>query len=123
MQSNVCRKGGQVGLEIIPRGCLSPDRGFTRQTRKPKMGDNAEKPAIKATADTPDVLSRPDFHFEGQIGRTYLASDPAQFPQPVTAPKGAAAAFPPRLWIISLRKDFATIISIRPRFAARPAPR
>jgi hypothetical protein len=45
MQSNVCRKVGQIGLEIIPRGCLSPDRGFTRQTRKPRMGDNAEKPA------------------------------------------------------------------------------
>jgi hypothetical protein len=40
-------------------------------------------------AETPDVLPRPDFHFEGQIGRTYLDSDPAQFPQPVTAPKGA----------------------------------
>jgi Sulfatase len=41
------------------------------------------------SAETPDVLPRPDFHFQGQIGRTYLDSDPAQFPQPVTAPKGA----------------------------------
>ena len=38
---------------------------------------------------TPDVLPRPDFHFPGNIGRTYLDSDPAQFPQPVKAPKGA----------------------------------
>ncbi len=40
-------------------------------------------------AETPDVLPRPDFHFPGEIGRTYLDSDPAQFPQPVAAPKGA----------------------------------
>src|SRR5262245_15767798 len=40
-------------------------------------------------AETPDVLPRPDFHFTGTVGRTYLESDPAQFPQPVQAPKGA----------------------------------
>src|SRR3954467_13263962 len=38
---------------------------------------------------TPTVLPRPDFHFPGKIGRTYLDSDPAKFPQPVKAPKGA----------------------------------
>jgi arylsulfatase len=38
---------------------------------------------------TPSILPRPDFHFSGSVGRTYLDSDPAQFPQPVTAPKGA----------------------------------
>jgi arylsulfatase len=38
---------------------------------------------------TPSVLPRPDFHFPGNIGRTYLDSDPPQFPQPVQAPKGA----------------------------------
>lgn len=38
---------------------------------------------------TPTVLPRPDFHFPGYMGRTYLESDPAQFPQPVSAPKGA----------------------------------
>ncbi|MBA4011453.1 MAG: arylsulfatase [Phenylobacterium sp.] len=40
-------------------------------------------------AETPDILPRPDFHFTGQVGRTYKDSDPAQFPQPVAAPKGA----------------------------------
>ncbi|RJG05728.1 arylsulfatase [Noviherbaspirillum cavernae] len=40
-------------------------------------------------AGTPNVLPRPDFRFPGEIGRTYLESDPAQFPQPVQAPKGA----------------------------------
>ena len=38
---------------------------------------------------TPEVLPRPDFHFPGEIGRTYLDSDPARFPQPVKAPRGA----------------------------------
>jgi arylsulfatase len=41
------------------------------------------------TSGTPSVLPRPDFHFPGNVGRTYLDSDPAQFPQPVQAPKGA----------------------------------
>src|SRR5262245_17401905 len=40
-------------------------------------------------ANTPSVLPRPDFRFSGNVGRTYLDSDPAQFPQPVQAPKGA----------------------------------
>src|SRR5262245_17968122 len=38
---------------------------------------------------TPDQLPRPDFHFPGSVGRTFADSDPAQFPQPVQAPKGA----------------------------------
>src|SRR5262245_60308308 len=39
--------------------------------------------------NTPSVLPRPDFRFPGQVGRTFLDSDPAQFPQPVQPPKGA----------------------------------
>ena len=38
---------------------------------------------------TPSVLPRPDFRFPGESGRTYLDSDPAQFPKPVQAPEGA----------------------------------
>ncbi len=38
---------------------------------------------------TPTVLPRPDFRFPGEVGRTYLESDPPKFPQPVAAPKGA----------------------------------
>jgi arylsulfatase len=40
-------------------------------------------------ANTPSALPRPDFQFPGNVGRTYLDSDPPQFPQPVQAPKGA----------------------------------
>jgi arylsulfatase A-like enzyme len=40
-------------------------------------------------AGTPDHLPRPDFHFTGQVGRTFKDSDPAQFPQPTEPPKGA----------------------------------
>ena len=49
----------------------------------------AENVAPAPTPGTPSVLPRPDFHFPGNIGRTYRDSDPAQFPQPVQAPKGA----------------------------------
>jgi arylsulfatase A-like enzyme len=40
-------------------------------------------------AGTPSALPRPDFHFPGNVGRTYLDSDKPQFPQPVKAPWGA----------------------------------
>ena len=40
-------------------------------------------------AGTPLVLPRPDFHFSGNVGRTYLDSAKPQFPQPVQPPKGA----------------------------------
>ena len=46
-------------------------------------------PACAQTGGTPSVLPRPDFHFPGNVGRTWRDSDPAQFPQPVQAPKGA----------------------------------
>src|SRR5262245_2610988 len=45
--------------------------------------------AATPNGGTPDVLPRPDFHFTGEVGRTQPDSDPAQFPQPVAAPKGA----------------------------------
>lgn len=40
-------------------------------------------------AGTPEILPPPDFRFPGRVGRTYLDSDKAQFPQMVQAPKGA----------------------------------
>src|SRR3954468_2938709 len=45
--------------------------------------------AFAQSGGTPTVLARPAFHFPGNIGRTYQDSDPARFPQPVPAPKGA----------------------------------
>jgi arylsulfatase len=47
------------------------------------------KADLSPAGGTPSVLPRPDFHFPGNVGRTYLDSDPPQFPQPVQAPKGA----------------------------------
>src|SRR5690348_3237474 len=44
---------------------------------------------LNSNAQTPTVLPRPDFHFPGNVGRTYADSDPAQFPKAVEAPKGA----------------------------------
>jgi arylsulfatase len=53
-----------------------------------KQRTPSDKPQT-AQGGTPEVLPRPDFRFPGEIGRTYIDSDPAQFPQPVQAPKGA----------------------------------
>src|SRR5262245_27842396 len=50
---------------------------------------HAAEASASRPAATPSVLPRPDFHFSGNVGRTYADSDPAQFPQPVQAPKGA----------------------------------
>jgi arylsulfatase len=48
-----------------------------------------DQTAVSASGGTPTVLPRPDFRFPGNVGRTFLDSDKAQFPQPVHAPKGA----------------------------------
>lgn len=44
---------------------------------------------VVAPASTPSILPYPDFHFAGEVGRTYEESDPPEFPQPVAPPKGA----------------------------------
>ena len=55
-----------------------------------KPGLAQEQPQFETPpSSTPSVLPRSDFHFPGNVGRTYLDSDPPQFPQPVQAPKGA----------------------------------
>ena len=55
-------------------------------TRTLAQGQSDDRPV---TAGTPRVLPRPDFHYEGKVGKTYKDSDPPQFPQPVKAPAGA----------------------------------
>ena len=49
------------------------------------------KPAATTIPPPPPAqsLPRPDFHFPGNVGRTYQDSDPATFPQIVRPPKGA----------------------------------
>jgi arylsulfatase A-like enzyme len=46
-------------------------------------------PSSGGAGGTPEILPRPDFHFAGEVGRTWLDSDPPQFPQPVRPPAGA----------------------------------
>jgi arylsulfatase A-like enzyme len=48
-----------------------------------------KKTKVESIGRTPAILPRPDFRFPGNVGRTYLESDPAQFPQPAKPPKGA----------------------------------
>jgi hypothetical protein len=49
----------------------------------------ADNAAQTPSPGTPSVLPRPDFHSSGNVGRTYLDSDPPQSPQPVRAPNCA----------------------------------
>ncbi len=44
---------------------------------------------ISVHAQDATSLPRPDFKYQGNIGRTIKDSDPPQFPKPVQAPKGA----------------------------------
>jgi hypothetical protein len=39
-----------------------------------------QAPAPSISAGTPQTLPRPDSHFDGNVGRTYLESDTPQFP-------------------------------------------
>jgi hypothetical protein len=49
----------------------------------------AENVSPASTPGTPSVLPRPDFHFPGNVGRTFEDSDPPTFPKVVRPPKGA----------------------------------
>jgi arylsulfatase len=49
----------------------------------------APAPARTAPPRDPVVLPRPDFHFQGNVGRTIAESDAPQFPQMVRPPAGA----------------------------------
>src|SRR5262245_20907924 len=76
--ATVLASGALLGW-LAASGRLTPARA---QDKKPDP-----EPAPKG--GTPSVLPRPDFHFPGNVGRTYLDSDPPKFPQPVQAPRGA----------------------------------
>lgn len=59
--------------------------GQDKKKEKPKQSTNEQsKPAGEGVN-----LPPPDFHYTGTVGRTYLESDPPQFPQPIKPPKGA----------------------------------
>jgi arylsulfatase len=55
-------------------------------------GKSATDQSVATTVPPPPPavsLPRPDFRFQGQVGRTYLDSDPPTFPAVVRPPKGA----------------------------------
>jgi arylsulfatase A-like enzyme len=57
-----------------------------------QSGPAQSSPAIPTNISPPAAaqsLPRPDFHFPGNVGRTYQDSDPPMFPQVVRPPKGA----------------------------------
>src|SRR5436189_5667430 len=60
---------------------------MTNKSQNPQQTDPVQ--TSNGDKGTPLVLPRPDHHFSGNVGRTYLDSDKPQFPQPVQPPKGA----------------------------------
>jgi TolB-like protein len=74
-----------------PRRCSKRSPPAPRRFRVPlpSMSTSAPRPSCVSHAAPPRSLSRPDFHYAGNMGRTYLDFDPPQFAQPVQAPKGA----------------------------------
>src|SRR5262249_22105953 len=59
-------------------GWLTPSGGLPTA-----LAQGNPKAEVPPNGATPSVLPRPDFHFPGNVGRTYLDPDPPQFPQPV----------------------------------------
>jgi arylsulfatase len=70
-----------AGLTTFSASWFTISHAVAQQQRSPVPSEKR--------GETPATLPRPDFHFPGTVGRTYLDSDPPQFPQPVQAPKGA----------------------------------
>ena len=67
-------------VALVPPICLA------------QSGNAQNRAPIPTTIPPPAAaqsLPRPDFHFPGNVGRTYEDSDPPAFPQVVRPPKGA----------------------------------
>src|SRR6266513_713254 len=67
-------------VALVPPICLA------------QSGNAQNRAPIPTTIPPPaaaQLLPRPDFHFPGNVGRTYEDSDPPAFPQVVRPPKGA----------------------------------
>src|SRR5262245_30443466 len=89
------RSGSRQCSAWAPRSPLTPGESPMNCSRGSPTnsadysGVNMNRSDGRPAAHTPDILPRPDYHFDGEIGRTYKDSDPPRFPQPVQAPKGA----------------------------------
>ncbi|WP_254511435.1 hypothetical protein [Anatilimnocola floriformis] len=89
-----------AAASLILTNSLQPAAIFA-QGKNAEIGKPLQNPA------TPLVLPRPDFHFPGEIGRTYLDSDKAQFPKPVQPPKGA-----PNVVLILLDDVYSPLVTL-----------
>ena len=78
-----------TAVVIAVGALLGWSAGTGRLTDALAQGKQSADSTPAKSEGTSSVLPRPDFHFKGSIGRTFLDSDKAQFPQPVQAPKGA----------------------------------
>jgi arylsulfatase len=74
-------------LGLMASGCALGSAEAKGPGQEP--ASNTAEASARATGQTPSVLPRPDFHFAGKVGRTFLDSDPPKFPQPVQPPVAA----------------------------------
>jgi arylsulfatase len=80
---------GCLGDPGVAQGTAKPGEPQAQAKAEGQHKAEARPEVQEQPPETPSVLPRPDFRFPGSVGRTYLDSDPAQFPQPVQAPPGA----------------------------------
>jgi hypothetical protein len=85
----------------------------------PGLAQEKAKAATPPPAASLSVLPRPDFHFPGNVGRTYLDSDSPQFPQLVQAPKGAPNVVLIRIPITASSKHVASWQEMRRLLASQ----
>jgi hypothetical protein len=74
-----------LALALVQAGvvCAQQAQSATSQNQTPPPATTVPPPPPA------ESLPRPDFRFQGQVGRTYQDSDPPTFPQVVRPPKGA----------------------------------
>ena len=69
---------------------VQPGVVCAQQAQSATLQNQTPPPATTVPPPPPaESLPRPDFRFQGQVGRTYQDSDPPTFPQVVRPPKGA----------------------------------
>jgi hypothetical protein len=81
----------RIALTILALG-FSLAQTSVLCAQQAQSGTSPGQSAPVATSVPPppaESLPRPDFRFQGQVGRTYQDSDPPTFPQVVRPPKGA----------------------------------
>jgi arylsulfatase A-like enzyme len=80
---SIMRNGGAIFLTVLALLAGTGNVSAQSQTSAPPPATTVPPPSPAQS------LPRPDFRYKGQVGRTYLDSDPPTFPQILRPPEGA----------------------------------